>query len=250
MPQLDGAQWDLGAPLTDVKRLAKAWETFDWRAAEARLNELPSFHRSIEVSGYGELDVHYVHQKSQIAEAVPLLFVHGWPGSYIEVTKLLPELKKNENGVAFHIVAPSLPNFGWSQGVKTRGFALKQYAETCHKLMLTLGYTQYVTQGGDWGFSITRAIGLLYPDACLASHINMIRASAPTLTTHPLLALQNALSPRSAKDKKGFERTNWFRDEGYGYNLEQSTKPQTIGYALQDSPVALLAWIYEKLHDW
>jgi hypothetical protein len=116
--------------------------------------------------------------------------------------------------------------------------------------MLSLGYNEYVTQGGDWGFTISRTIGLLYPKHCKASHINMIAAQAPTYSKNPLLALQHSLTPYSAKDQAGFKRSEWFVKEGRGYNLEQSTKPQTLAYALNDSPVALLAWIYEKLHDW
>lgn len=116
--------------------------------------------------------------------------------------------------------------------------------------MLQLGYNEYVTQGGDWGFYITRAIGSLYPNHCKASHINMIRAGPPTWSKHPILALQHAVTSYTEKDKAGFKRTEWFAKEGRGYNLEQSTKPQTLAYALNDSPVALLAWIYEKLHDW
>lgn len=233
-----------------MKRLAKAWEAFDWRKAETKLNQLPNFHRSISVQGYDDLDIHYIHQKSSTPDAIPLLFVHGWPGSYIEVTKLLPELVKSENEVSFDVVAPSLPNFGWSQGPRKRGFAIKQYAETCHKLMLSLGYERYVTQAGDWGWAVTRGIGLLYPEACLASHLNGFVCNAPTFAKHPLLALQHAITPYTATEKKGFAQMKWFQAEGCGYAYEQSTKPQTLGYALHDSPVALLAWIYEKLHDW
>lgn len=116
--------------------------------------------------------------------------------------------------------------------------------------MLQLGYNEYVTQGGDWGFMVTRAMGRLFPDHCKASHINMIRASQPTWTSNPILAFQHATTPYSDADTAGFKRTEWFSKEGSGYNLEQSTKPQTLAYALNDSPVALLAWIYEKLHDW
>ncbi|GAB7361114.1 hypothetical protein MBLNU230_g1151t1 [Neophaeotheca triangularis] len=249
--ELDGAAWDYGAPLKDVKRLAEYWKDgFDWRAHEAKLNELPNYHQPVKVDGFDELDIHYIHQPSDSSDAIPLLFAHGWPGSYLEVTKMLAALKQSNNGVAFHVVAPSLPNFGWSEGPKKTGFNLAKYAECLHKLMQHLGYKQYVTQGGDWGFYITRAIGLLYPESCLASHVNMIRASQPTWTSHPLLALQHALTPYSDADRKGLERTTWFQEEGQGYRILQSTKPQTIGYALTDSPVALLAWIYEKLHDW
>lgn len=167
----------------------------------------------------------------------------------MEVLPILP-LLASPGGPAFHIVAPSLPNFGFSEGVKKRGFAAAQYAETCHKLMLSLGYPEYVTQGGDWGFLITRAIGNLYPDHCKASHINLIRASPPTFSKHPVLALQHNLRPYNEKEKAGLARGEWFAKEGRGYFMEQATKPQTLAYALNDSPVALLAWIYEKLHDW
>lgn len=107
-----------------------------------------------------------------------------------------------------------------------------------------------VTQGGDWGFWVTRTIGLLYPEHCKASHINMVLARPPRFDTNPLLALQHALQPYTAREKAGRERSEWFEREGFGYNMLQRTKPQTIGTALTDSPVALLAWIYEKLHDW
>lgn len=190
---------------------------------------------------------------------------------FLEVTKLLPKLKLGDDQPAFHVVAPSLPNFGFSSGVTRRGFGLAQYAEVLHKLMMKLGYAQYgewpgiavfalyehaptlsavVTQGGDWGFWVTRSIGLLYPEHCKASHVNMVVARPPQWSKNPLLALQNALLPYSAREKAGRKRSEWFDREGYGYNMLQSTKPQTIGAALADSPVALLTWIYEKLHDW
>lgn len=127
---------------------------------------------------------------------------------------------------------------------------MTKYAETVHKLMQQLGYDRYVTQGGDWGQDVSRAIGLQYPSHCLASHINLVLAYAPKWFEQPLLALQHAISPYTLREKKGRERSAWIDDHGMGYNNLQSTKPQTIGYALADSPVALLAWIYEKLHDW
>ena len=113
-----------------MKRLAQYWQNgFDWRAQEAKLNALPNFHRSIKVDGFPALDIHYLYQPSDSPDAIPLLFCHGWPGSYIEVTKMLAALKQSNNGVSFHVVAPSLPNFGWSQGPKGKWFGLKQYAE-------------------------------------------------------------------------------------------------------------------------
>ncbi|KAI9710760.1 MAG: hypothetical protein M1820_002593 [Bogoriella megaspora] len=243
--------WDFGAPVADVKRLTNYWKDgFDWRKAEAKLNELPQYKVKIAVDDIGELDLHFVHQPSPVKNAIPLLFSHGWPGSFVEITKLLPLLKGSDGVPAFHVVAPSLPNFGFSDGIEQRGFTLTKYAETLHKLMLKLGYDKYVTQGGDWGFSITRCIDLLYPDHCMASHINMVLAKPPEFSKNPLLALQHAMLPYSQREKDGFKRSEWFDQEGYGYNLLQSTKPQTIGFALADSPVALLAWIFEKLHDW
>lgn len=175
------------------------------------------------------------------------------PGCFLEVTKLLPILSAPGAGKhfpAFEIVAPSLPNFGFSEGTKRKGFGLEKYAETLHKLMQKLGYEKYVTQGGDWGSSITRTMGKLYPTACVASHINMPLGSPPSLTSSPILALQHLLTPYTESEKAGLGRTQWFAKEGRGYYTQQSTKPQTLNYALTDSPVGLLAWIYEKLHDW
>jgi pimeloyl-ACP methyl ester carboxylesterase len=249
--ELSGASWDYGAPLSEIKRLAAHWTTtYDWRAQETKLNTLPQYHRSIKADNFEALDIHYIHQTSPSPNAIPLLFVHGWPGSYLEVLKILPALQLEMNGVAFHVVAPSLPNFGWSEGPKRRGFALREYAQTCHRLMQALGYDRYVTQGGDWGFMITRTMGLLFPEAVLASHVNMVRASPPSFVKHPLLALRHAVGPYSERENVGKERNKWFLEEGAGYRQLQASKPQTLGYALQDSPVGLLAWIYEKLHDW
>jgi len=116
--------------------------------------------------------------------------------------------------------------------------------------MLDLGYSKYVTQGGDWGFYVTRIMGLLFPSRVLASHINMVRARPPTFASHPTLALQHAVTPYTATEKAGLDRSNWFQTEGQAYRQLQATKPQTLSFAFASSPVALLAWIYEKLHDW
>jgi len=116
--------------------------------------------------------------------------------------------------------------------------------------MRKLGYDEYVTQGGDWGFYITRAMSLLYPGHCKATHVNFDQGNPPTFNRHFGLALRHAVTPYTAREKEGLQRTKWFFDQGSGYRAQQSTKPQTLGYGLADSPVALLAWIYEKLHDW
>ncbi|GAP89741.1 putative microsomal epoxide hydrolase [Rosellinia necatrix] len=252
--ELDGAGWDMGAPLADVKRLTKHWEqSHDWKKAEDELNSLPNFVTDIQCDGFEPLAIHFVHIRSKVKGAIPLLFIHGWPGHFYEGVKIMKPLTEGGDGVqhpAFDLVVPSLPNFGFSAGTRQRGFALAQYAETLNKLMLKLGYNEYVTQGGDWGTHISRALGHLFPRHCKATHLNMDSADPPSFFQNPLLTIQHAVTPYSQREREGQARTRWFNEEGRGYNLEQSTKPQTLGYALADSPVALLAWIYEKLHDW
>lgn len=246
--------WNYGAPLADIKRLATYWKDgFDWRAHERKLNQLPQFTTTINIDGFGDLQIHFLHEKSPNPSSIPLLFSHGWPGSFLEAVKILPLLTSPTNSAqpSFHVVAPSLPNFGFSSAVTKPGFTIQHYAEVCHKLMQQLGYTRYATQGGDWGFAVTRMMGLLYPTHCLASHLNFVRVSTPpSFRTNPLLYLQDSLGARTEAEQAGLARMKWFEREGVGYNIEQSTKPSTLGFALADSPVALLAWIYEKLHDW
>jgi pimeloyl-ACP methyl ester carboxylesterase len=255
--ELDDAAWDYGAPLADIKRLAGFWQDgFDWRGVEEQLNkDLPQFEMTVEVEGFGELDVHFVHQRGGIEGAVPVCFVHGWPGSFLEVKKLLPLLAESEKngGPAFHVVAPSLPNFGFSEGVKKRGFGLPQYAEVCHKVMLALGYEQYATQGGDWGSLITRQLSSLHPSSHRASHVNMFVPSPPTWRQplHLLTSLTSYfLSLYTPREHADLRNTISYLTTDSFYLHLQRTKPQTLGYGLTDSPVGLLAWIYEKLVSW
>ncbi|KAK4223054.1 Alpha/Beta hydrolase protein [Podospora fimiseda] len=247
--------WEYGVPVSDLKRLLNHWQNnFDWREQEKLLNsKLPQFLTSIEIDGFGPLDIHFVHQKSTNKNSIPLLFCHGWPGSFIEVLKILPLLtspSSSSSSPSFDVIAPSLPNFGFSSGIIKPGFAFTQYAETCHKLMLKLGYTTYATQGGDWGFGITRTLGILYPDHIIASHLNLSWCFAPKFLKNPILYLKSFSLFLTEEEKKGLERTRWFEQKGAGYYTLQSTKPSTIGLAIESSPVGLLAWIYEKLHDW
>ncbi|KAF2631939.1 alpha/beta-hydrolase [Macroventuria anomochaeta] len=231
----------LQSPLADVKRLAKHWKTeFLWRDVEATLNELPNYRQSVKVNSFDPIDVHIVWKKSSNPNAIPLLFVHRWPGSFIE---------KN-GGPAFYVVAPYMRNFGFSSRVTKSGFALSQYAETCHRLMQQQGYEKYVTQGRDCGFHITSILSILYPDYVLANYINMVRARLPSFASQPALALQHALTPYTEAEQKGIERLDWFIDQRQAYQTLHATKPHTISYTFADSPVALLAWIYEELVDW
>ncbi|KAI0393174.1 alpha/beta-hydrolase [Xylariaceae sp. FL0594] len=256
--ELEDAGNDHGAPLEAVRRIATHWGTaYDWRKAESSLNELPHFTTTLQADGFEPLQVHFVHKRSSRPDAVPLIFVHGWPGSFLEVTKLLGPLTEPEDASAqaFHVVAPSLLGYGFSEGSRKRGFGADQHAETFHKLMLRLGYDEYATQGGDWGFFITRAMARRYAPAHVkAQHLNLDWFPRPSIGRNPLTLLKTAFAHAtgtwSERDKKGLERSKWFQEEGSGYNQVQGTRPQTIGYALADSPVALLAWIYEKLVDW
>ncbi|KAA1473718.1 alpha/beta-hydrolase [Dentipellis sp. KUC8613] len=252
--ELDAAGWAYGAPLADVRRLVARWRGgYDWRAHEAQLNkELPMFTRDVAVDGFGVLNVHYVHQRSEVAAAVPLLFVHGWPGSFLEVRKILPLLTRaSKEHPSFHVVAFSLPGYGFSEGVRKKGFTMPQYAELANKLMLALGYEEYVTQAGDWGHLITRYNAAMNgPKHVKAWHCNIAYPSPPSLLRNPLQILQYLLSWYSADERAGLERTKEWMKTGQGYMAEQSTKPQTLGYSLADSPVGLLAWIYEKLATW
>ncbi|KAI0330189.1 alpha/beta-hydrolase [Cubamyces sp. BRFM 1775] len=248
--ELEGAGWDYGAPLADIQRLLSHWKgAYDWRKSEAEINKLPMFTRDIDVEGFGTLNIHYVHQKSDAANAIPLLFVHGWPGHFLEVRKMLPLLTaKSPEHPSFHVVALSLPGFGFSEAPRKPGFAGRQYAEVFNKLMLALGYEEYVYQGGDWGHLLGAHVVTHYGHKHVkAWHTNMLRCHPPTLLSHPR-AYISALLDTTVKAKLAYG-AKW-RRSGMGYMIEQSTKPQTLGYSLADSPVGLLGWIYEKLVGW
>ncbi|PPQ86918.1 hypothetical protein CVT25_009804 [Psilocybe cyanescens] len=259
--ELEDAGRDYGVPLADVQRLLARWKTgYDWRKYEKQLNdELPQFQKDIDVAEFGTLKIHFVHKKSEVANAIPLLFVHGWPGSFLEVRKILPLLTQEVPGQpSFHVVTFSLPGYGFSDAPKKKGFAISQFAEVGHKLMLSLGYEEYVAQGGDWGSRISSRIASLYGGKhCKAWHTNFplpvdssLVRTHPTLLSHPRLYLSSLFTKYTPAEKAGLERTAWFFREGHAYSQEHSTQPQTIGYSLADSPVGLLAWIYEKLVNW
>ncbi|KAK7023085.1 Alpha/Beta hydrolase protein [Favolaschia claudopus] len=252
--ELDDAGWDYGAPLAHIRRLVDRWQNeYDWKAHEAQINaELPQFTRPISVEGHGTLTIHYVHQKSTVPDAIPLLFVHGWPGNFLEIRKILPLLvQSSPEFPSFHVVALGLPGYGWSEAPKKKGFRLDQYAEVGNKLMLALGYPQYVTQGGDLGFQITRRIAKNYGGKhSKAWHTNFPIAIRPSFFASPVAYILDLVTPRTEWEKAGLARSEWFEKSGRGYYHEHSTKPQTLGYSLADSPVGLLAWLYEKFIAW
>ncbi|KAE9394409.1 alpha/beta-hydrolase [Gymnopus androsaceus JB14] len=244
--ELDDAGWDYGVPLADIKRLVNRWrDGFDWRKEEERLNAtLPQFTRDIEVEGFGILNIHYIHEKSENAGGIPLLFVHGWPGSFLEVSKIIHLLTKGGDSQlpVFDVVAISLPGYAFSEGPKKKGFSLAQYAEVSHKLMLSLDYNEYVTQGGDWGSAITREIASRYGgEYNKAWHTNFPITGPPP---------NNDLYSYTPAEQEGLARLENYERFESGYYKQQSTRPQTLGYGLADSPVGLLAWIHEKLVGW
>ena len=251
--ELNDAEWSLGAPLSDVRRLANAWKGFDWQSAERKLNEMPQFTTIIDIPGFDPLEIHFVHQKSSRKNAIPLLFLHGWPGSFIEVSKILPLLTSSSDPdtPSFHVVAPSLASFGFSEGPKKKGFGLKQHAQAVHGGMQDLFYSEYVAPGVYWGSVLVRVLARLYPDSLMSTHINFPVSSIPKPWYNPICFLQAAYGiVFYAKDRQDLKYTQKYLTEKDGYKKEQETKPQTLGYGLADSPVFLLAWIYEKLHDW
>ena len=247
---VDAENWCHGSPLADVKRLTHHWiHTFDWRAAEARLNTFPQYTTEVEIAGFGRHEVHFIHQPSAVRHAIPLLFVHGWPGSFIEVTRMLPALVAGSP--AFHVVAPSLIDFGFSSASGAKTFNIAQQAEALHQVMLALGYSEYVVQGGDLGYLIARFLAQRYgPGQVKAHHLNNTAPAEPTADSHADLHARIQRTPLSAAELAGLNRTQWFSQEGNGYLRKQSTRPQTVGYFFADSPVGLLAWLLEPLHDW
>ncbi len=227
-----------GVQLATLQELARYWANgYDWRACEARLNALPQF--KTEIDG---VDIHFIHVKSPHADALPLIMTHGWPGSVIELLGVVglltdPAAHGGRAEDAFDLVLPSLPGYGFSAEPTEVGWAPGRVARAWAELMHRLGYTRYVAQGGDVGASITDAMGRRAPPGLVGIHMNLL-----------VTALGGAPQPtESEKERAAADALATFRASGFGYFLEQATRPQTIGYALLDSPVALAAWMLD--HD-
>ena len=242
--EITGSDWDYGTNLAYLKELVAYWQQkFDWRAAERRLNQFDQFTTTID-----GLDIHFIHQRSKNPNAVPIAITHGWPGSIVEFTKIIPLLTDpaahgGNASDAFHVVAISLPGFGFSGKPVERGYGPERMAGILAKLMARLGYTRYGLQGGDWGSSISRFAAINDASHVVGLHTNFCLAGPPP----------GAKDPNEGVTAAELERTRarqTFFDTERGYFLEQSTKPQTIGYALDDSPAGLAAWIVEKFRAW
>lgn len=254
-PEVEGDKpWARGVPLAEQQRLLKYWiEEYDWRKTEAKLNKtLAQFTTDIEIEGFDTYRVHFVHQQSKVDTAIPLLFLHGWPGNFTEVEKILPLLIAGDgkDTPAFHVVAPSLVNFGFSDRCRKSGFGLRQHAEMGHKLMQRLGYQKYVVQGGDLGAFIARTMVQYYQSSIGGHLLNMVPIVPGTKEKNAEQWAQIKDVPLSEEDKKGLAWSEYVQKEMMGYHRIQSTKPQTLGYSMADSPAGLLAWVYEKLHEW
>ena len=228
-----------GAALDYVQDLANYWRTsFDWRAQEAELNALPQFTTTI-----GTQTVHFLHIRSAHPDALPLLLVHGWPGSFVEFLDVIEPLTAPDDGQAFHLVIPSIPGFAFSTPVRGAGWTTRRIAGAFAELMHRLGYERYGVQGGDWGARIAPDVARVDPERVVGVHVN-----AATLGFIPTGAVDE--SDLDAPDRDRLARLRAFRTTGSAYFQLQASTPQTLAYGLSDSPAGLLAWIGEKFHDW
>jgi pimeloyl-ACP methyl ester carboxylesterase len=227
-----------GVQLATLQALARFWITdYDWRKVEAQLNALPQF--TTEIDG---VEIHFIHVKSAHEDALPLVMTHGWPGSVIELLESIgpltdPTAHGGDAADAFHLVVPSLPGYGFSGEPTELGWNVGRIAQAWAELLQRLGYTRYVAQGGDVGASVTDAMGRQAPEGLVGIHTNLL-----------VTALGGSPMPGNTDEERAaLDQVNTFNTSGRGYFLEQATRPQTIGYALLDSPVAMAAWMLD--HD-
>jgi pimeloyl-ACP methyl ester carboxylesterase len=228
-----------GVQLATLQALARYWaDEHDWRTTEAKLNALPQF--TTEIDG---VEIHFIHVRSQHEDALPLIMTHGWPGSVIELLETVgpltdPTAHGGKAEDAFHLVLPSLPGYGFSAEPTELGWDHVRTAQAWAELMRRLGYTRYVAQGGDLGAIVTDVMGRLAPEGLVGIHMNLLVTTLGAPTPPP---------GDTEEERAALAQINTFTTEGFGYFLEQSTRPQTIGYALLDSPGALAAWLLD--HD-
>jgi pimeloyl-ACP methyl ester carboxylesterase len=228
-----------GVQLATMRELARYWTTeYDWRKCEARLNALPQF--TTEIDG---VDIHFIHVKSPHEDALPLIMTHGWPGSVVELLESVgplidPTAHGGTHEDAFHLVLPSLPGYGFSGEPRELGWDSGRVAQAWAELMRRLGYRRYVAQGGDVGAAVTDVMARQAPKGLLGVHINLLTA---------VIGITDQLPAESEQERAAHDAVNTFTTDGFAYFLEMATRPQTIGYALLDSPIALAAWMLD--HD-
>ncbi|MGC4878194.1 epoxide hydrolase family protein [Micromonospora sp. DT43] len=228
-----------GVQLATVQELARYWMTdYDWRACETKLNSLPQYTTNID-----GVEIHFIHVRSQHESALPLIMTHGWPGSVVELLGAVgpltdPTAHGGTPEDAFHLVLPSLPGYGFSGEPTEPGWNSARIAQAWAKLMDRLGYSRYVAQGGDVGAAVTDAMGRQAPEGLLGIHVNLLAGA---------VGIKDKLPANSEQERAALDALKLFSMDGFGYFLEQSTRPQTIGYSLLDSPVGLAAWMLD--HD-
>ena len=233
--------WAQGLPLEYAKELRDYWlEEYDWGARQAYYNRFPQ--GVTEIDG---LDIHFIHVRSESPDAVPLLITHGWPGSVVEFHKIIepltdPGAHGGDPADAFHVVCPSLPGYGFSAKPAVAGWGVGRIAEAWNVLMGRLGYERYFAQGGDWGAAVTTQIGIQDKGRCAGIHVNMPTAG-PT---------KEARENPTERDMQAFNGGRYYNAWGAGYSKQQSTRPQTLGYGLVDSPMGQAAWVIEKFWEW
>jgi epoxide hydrolase len=236
------SEWSRGVPLEYLKGLVGRWIEFDWRKQEAALNEHPQF--KTEIDGQ---DIHFVHVRSPHPEATPLILTHGWPSSPFEFTRLIRRLTDAHGGdpdISFHLVIPSLPGYGFSTPVSQPGWGnLFRVAQAWAELMTRLGYERYAVHGTDAGSGVAGILGMIDGERVIGTHVAGTVAAMPF---GPPLELEGL----SDSDARRAARFNEMRENGIGYLQIQATRPQTLAYALNDSPVGQLAWIADKVREW
>ncbi|MDC1171005.1 epoxide hydrolase [Gammaproteobacteria bacterium] len=236
--EINDQYWSHGTKMSFLKDLSKYWvDEFNWKDQEKKINDIGSF----KFKTNSGLSIHFLHAKSNHKDAVPLVMTHGWPGSIQEFIKIIPIIQK-ESKIPVDIICPSLPGFGFSDKPKSTGMNSKEIAKLQHELVMALGYKKYVVQGGDWGATVSKWMAELFPEHCIGIHLNLVIAFPPN-TEDPMEGVTD-------KELKLLENFNKYKTQGYGYYEIHKTKPQTIGYGLNDSPVGLAAWISEKFYGW
>jgi pimeloyl-ACP methyl ester carboxylesterase len=239
-----------GVKLDQIQRIVKYWGTdYDWHKAEAKLNSFPQFTTNID-----GLDIHFIHVRSKHKNAMPLIITHGWPGSIFEVLKAIDPLTnptkyggKAED--AFDVVIPSMPGYGFSGKPTEAGWGVEKMGQAWDVLMKRLGYHHYVSQGGDWGAVVADAMGRQAPEGLLGIHVNM-PATVPAEVADVLKSGGSAPENLTEKEKAAFNSLNKLYTKGGGYAGMMVTRPQTLGYGLTDSPVALASFFLDKFNDW
>jgi len=234
------SDWSQGVPLAEMRKLADYWRhSYDWRRCEATLNRYPQFKTTLD-----GLEFHFLHIRSSNENALPLILTHGWPGSIIEFLKVIGPLSEPQDfggdaRDAFHLVVPSLPGYGFSGKPSDSGWGLARIAASWDTLMKRLGYREYVAQGGDWGSAVTHKLARLKPEGLKAIHTNL-----PVVMPPPPYENLNAEETAMLAAMGHYQR--WEA----GYSTQQMSRPQTLGYALADSPIGQAAWIFEKFRAW